>query len=111
MMAPSSAASSEAVVAAEEVASEQSDSGDSSEDSGSLSGDQHDAPAAANAWPDKPRFRKGLWPKVRSLFKATFSGHCVWYCTAKCSNGADCGLLHEVPDGFAEFCEQAVGLE
>ena len=108
MMAPTPAASgkvaSEAVLVAGELSSEQSDSGDSSDE-------QHDASEAANAWPDKPRFTKGVWPEVRSLFKATFAGHCVWYCTAKCSNGADCDLMHEVPDGFAEFCEQAGGLE
>ena len=107
----SEAVISEVDVAAEEVSSEQSDSSDSSKDGGSPSGGQQDASEAANAWLDKPRFTKGVWPKVRSLFKATFSGHCVWYCTAKCSNGADCDLLHELPDGFAEFCEQAVGLE
>ena len=108
MMAPTPAASGtvtpEAVLVAGELSSEQSDSGDSSDE-------QHDASEAANAWPDKPRFTKGVWPEVRSLFKATFAGHCVWYCTAKCSNGADCDLMHEVPDGFAEFCEQAAGLE
>ena len=114
-MAPTPAASgkvtSEAVLVAGELSNEQSDSGDSSEDGGLPSDEQHDASEAANTWPDKPRFTKGVWPEVRSFFKATFSGHCVWYCTAKCSNGADCDLMHEVPDGFAEFCEQAAGLE
>ena len=99
---------------AEESPSEHSDGGDSnapSEVGSSLMGEQQDASVAADAWPSKPRFGEEVWPKVRSLFKATFSEHCGWYCMAKCTNGADCDLAHEVPGGFTEFCEQAEDLE
>jgi hypothetical protein len=104
-------AASEAELAAEESPSEDSDSSGLSDGSDLLSGEQQNASEAANAWLDKPRFGAEVWPKVRALFKATFAGHCGWYCMAECTNGPACNLIHEVPERFEEFCEQAADLE
>jgi hypothetical protein len=84
-----------------------SESSDGGEDSDSpMSGD---ASEAANAWPGEPLGAEA-WPRSRSLFKVTFSAYCSWYCMAKCTDGAACSLMHEVPEGFDEFCEQAADL-